>query len=298
MRTNRSRIAIALMGSALLSIALTGGIAAQSPEATDHALVGTWIVATGDDAASDASDLYVVHADGTVTDVPIDGPVGVGSWLADGDRGATITLLSPLSDDEGGFAGHRVARGTVDVSEDGASLTGAFSVELTSGADGTTGQLGHIDIVGQRVVAEAPAEAVPTTATPLTPAPRSTTDCAGQPVLLTQGRSEFRLTGDCPDVRVEGTDIDVFAQDVGTLLVVGNENEVRANAVSSATLQGRDNDLSARSVGALVILGNSNEAIVLGPIDSVVIDGSRNEVVGRPIGSVVSNGRFNDIGRR
>jgi hypothetical protein len=210
-----------------------------------------------------------------------------------------VTILTPQSDEEGLFSGHRVARGDVEVAPDGASFTGRFTVELATGTDGaTTGQLGSLDVTGQRVIAEAPVEAEPVEATPLTPGPRSSTDCAGQPVVLAHHRSEFRLTGDCPSVRVEGNDMDVLARDIGTLTVVGRGNEVRASAVTSATLQGRGNEIAARSVGELVIIGNSNDAEVRGPIDSVVVDGSRNDVTGRPLGAVVNNGRFNDFSRR
>lgn len=300
MRRMRSRSIVAMASSVVLSLVVTGGAVAQGSMADDHPLVGTWVVATDAEASSTGTDLYLVHADGTVTDVTPDGPAGVGSWLPEGDRGAIVTILSPQSDEDGVFTGHRIARGGIEVADDGATFAGTFTVELAVGAEGaSTGQLGPLEVTGRRVVAEAPAEvAPPTTADPLTPAPRSRTDCAGQPVVLAHARADFWITGDCPDVRVEGRSIDVYAEDIGTLLIVGDDIDVRANAVGSATLQGRGNDLVARSVGELVVLGTSNDVEVRGPIESVVIDGSRNDVSGRPIGTVVSNGRFNDIGRR
>lgn len=301
MRSRWTRLVAAATISLVAGATLAGGSLAQDEVDAEHPIVGTWLVVPADEVPPGSAELFVVGADGSVSELTEAGS-GAGSWLPEGESGAIVTVLFPQTDRQGAFVGVRTVRGSLEVGADGDSFDGLVTSELSAGADGSTGQLAPRAVSGTRVIAEAPE--IPTgtpgeaVVEPLVPQPRNTTDCAGRPVLIERSLSEFRLTGDCPEVTVTGTSIDVYAQDIGVLEVRGTGNDVNAREVSSALLSGRGNDLVARSVGKLTITGNSNDADVRGPIDEVIIDGSRNDVRGRPVGSVVSNGRFNDIERR
>jgi hypothetical protein len=119
----RARLIAAAVSSALLAtMIIPASTLAQETDASAHPLVGSWVVVTGAGEPSDGADLYVVHADGTVTDVTAGGIAGVGSWLPSSDVGSVVTILTPQSDEEGLFSGHRVARGDVEVAPDGDSF--------------------------------------------------------------------------------------------------------------------------------------------------------------------------------
>lgn len=117
----------------------------------DSPIVGAWLIDVGNDAGT-APTTAVFHADGTYLQTD-SGGVGVGSWEATGPNTGALTFTVYDAEDAGGFSSATV-RATAKTSEDGASLTGTFTLEQIS-VDGTsTGQMGPLTATGTRIEIE------------------------------------------------------------------------------------------------------------------------------------------------
>ena len=135
------------------------------------------------------------------------------------------------------------------------------------------------------------------TAQPTAPGSSLDTDCGdGDSILLNEPGVDYRLTGDCAEVVVEGTDIDVDAEGIGSLILRGDDNDIDARAVGSIEVSGQDNDVSVDSVGSVVLTGNGNDVDSNGDVGSVAFNGNDNSVdADGQVGPVTDNGSDNEV---
>jgi hypothetical protein len=136
----RRRLAVIAALAAVLLSALAAVPAAIAQEETGHPLIGAWIfIATADPDAE--PDLITFGADGNVL-IGFLGGLAVGTWSPSGASRGDLTAVWPHSE-EPGYLGIGIARGSLEVSADGETVTGAFTNEYPTGSGATTGQLGR-----------------------------------------------------------------------------------------------------------------------------------------------------------
>ena len=157
MRTLR----LALAGTVILALlgGLGGVVVAQYEE---HPAVGGWVNNQAPDDPGNPPALTTFHADGTVRDWTVnDG--GVGVWEPTGERGLASTMLYPLVDPEAGFVGVNTVRIIGEVSEDGQTVSGTYTVEFPTGPEGAfppPGQYGPAEWIATRILVEPQGEPV------------------------------------------------------------------------------------------------------------------------------------------
>ncbi len=141
-----------------------------------------------------------------------------------------------------------------------------------------------------------------TSAPPAPPAPSPSEgdptvaeDCDGRSLLLTSGSPSLAFSGECAEVRVEGSDLVVtgagasvavleLAGDrivlsvggAGALVITGNDTAITAGDVSQLTIRGDRNEVTADSITGLSLQGNDNT--VRGAGSLVDDQGARNRV--------------------
>lgn len=156
---------------------------------------------------------------------------------------------------------------------------------------------------------EAPVSVSPeptgTAATGGTPSPAATAstpegvaDCGGAAYTVTSGSSATVIVGDCPELRVEGSDlaVDASGASVGSLDTSGDRISVRAADLGQLTIQGNGVAVTAATVGALTASGDGNEVTVSGDVGSATVRGNGNTVSAARVGAVVLEGSNNSIG--
>jgi hypothetical protein len=149
----------------LLSAAIVAGPVAsaqdESTAAAEHPIVGAWIIS--DPGTDDPPDILTVGAGGTLTDAGPEG-TGYGVWVPTGEASADATFLLGFSDPQAGFLGYSVFRTSVEVSADGQTLSGSYTIEpppeMAEAFGIPVGQLGPGEVTGQRVVVEPMGETV------------------------------------------------------------------------------------------------------------------------------------------
>ncbi|MCR2814410.1 DUF3060 domain-containing protein [Microbacterium jiangjiandongii] len=154
-----------------------------------------------------------------------------------------------------------------------------------------------IDTDGAQRVTVEPSSAAPApsaSADVATPAPDG--DCGGLAVTVSAGR-DLRLRGDCPQVTVSGTEVEIDLRGavVGELLIDGDRHDVEAGDVTDLRVSGQDNDIEASAVGSLDIAGDRNEIDVRGDVGPVMVNGNDNEVDAAALGAVTDSGDRNVI---
>jgi uncharacterized cupredoxin-like copper-binding protein len=165
MRRVRAPLVIA---AAIILAATAIGTAVRAQEegaaASEHPLLGSWIVDATPTVADDGPELETFHLEGSVRGV---GPQGatVGSWEPTGARSADVTLVGPFTDPESGaFVGLGIVRGSIEVAEDGQTFTGTYTFEppaaFAAAVGIAEGQLGPSDVSGMRIAVEPMGEAV------------------------------------------------------------------------------------------------------------------------------------------
>ena len=123
---------------AIGGLAVGGGATAQDATpvaATQHPLVGAWLLDSDVDDPANALEVDIATADGGWIAVEPDGAVQLGAWAGSGDQTADLTLWSGVPAEEGG--GMFIVRASIDVAEDGQSFTAEYTFEVV-GADGAT----------------------------------------------------------------------------------------------------------------------------------------------------------------
>ena len=129
---------------------------AQDTPTQGHPLVGTWLADTDPDAADNALDTFVFSADGGYAQSEAGGGSLLGAWEATGERTATLTAVGAEGDGEGANVGSITIRASIEVSDDGASFTAVYTLEVVQ-PDGTgSGEAGPGIATGDRLVVEAP----------------------------------------------------------------------------------------------------------------------------------------------
>lgn len=149
----------------------------------------------------------------------------------------------------------------------------------------------------RRVLPASPSAAAPSAAAPSASAqPAPDGDCGGLPVTLSAGR-DLRLQGDCPQVTITGTEVevDLTGATVDEIVVEGDRHDVDAGGISTLRVSGQDNDIEATTIASLEIMGDRNELDVGGEAGTVVVDGNDNEVDAGALGSVDDRGERNVI---
>ena len=146
--------AVVLLG--VLAVGRSVGTAAQDAApgpAAGHPLVGSWLLDTDADDPGNPPSVAAVGADGTYVEVDVDG-AAVGAWEATGERTASLTLVFPIPDGQGGFAGTGKVRGSIEVDAAGDTLTATATFELVGPDGASQGEFGPIRVTGERIVVE------------------------------------------------------------------------------------------------------------------------------------------------
>jgi len=146
------RASITAMTIMLMLVAFAPAALAQDQE---HPMVGSWVKDPAPDDPANQNDLTVFNADGTILDFAQPQP-GVGSWVPTEDGGFAATSVYPLVDPEAGFLGYITARLVGQVSEDGQTMSGTYTIEFPSEPAGMfpPGEYGPADWTASRVAVE------------------------------------------------------------------------------------------------------------------------------------------------
>jgi hypothetical protein len=162
----RVRPILAIAAALVLAVAATSSavVAQDGRGARDHPILGSWMVDATPTVADDAPELVSFHAEGSVRSVGSQGPT-VGTWERTGRRSADVTVAAPFSDPQtGAFMGFGWFRGSLEVSQDGQSFTGTYTLEppavLAQALGIPEGQLGPSELSGERIPVEPMGEAV------------------------------------------------------------------------------------------------------------------------------------------
>jgi hypothetical protein len=116
-------------------------------------LVGNWAIDA--EGQGTPTDVVAFHADGTVTDVENDGSVELGGWEATGPTTANVTLRGSDNDENGQLTGTAVIRVSLEVSADGNSVTGQYTIEFRDSSGTSSGEAGPAPVTGTRLTVEA-----------------------------------------------------------------------------------------------------------------------------------------------
>jgi len=125
------RRAAAIPTSIVLALAaLTPGVLADQHEGSaEHPIVGTWVIESSPEDTANSLELGVFGAGGTMVNIG-DGVTWAGSWEPTDEDSIVGTFHSLANDPEAGFGGLVTVRFSGDVSEDGQSFVGTFTVEI------------------------------------------------------------------------------------------------------------------------------------------------------------------------
>lgn len=126
-----------------------------------HPLVGLWLVDNDPESDTDVPENVSFSSDGTIVDVN-GAEVTLGVWEATGPSTANAMFSQYFADDEDNYDGGYTVRVMVEVSADGTSFTGQYTVELLNPDGTTSGQAGPATVNATKVVVEAPGTPVMT----------------------------------------------------------------------------------------------------------------------------------------
>ncbi len=139
----------------MASVMIGGGhfAAAQEVLPADHPARGSWNVTSNPGDAEYHPRMAILSADGGVLVVSGEKLTGVGAWEPTGETTAAVTYTMVTNG-----PGQIVTRASIEVSPDGASFSGTFTLEVVVDPVGgiTSGELGPGTLTGTRMVAEAP----------------------------------------------------------------------------------------------------------------------------------------------
>ncbi len=157
----RLRSTIAVLASVPLLLAAMAPAALAQYEGDPN--VGTWVIDAEVDNPDNALSLSTLNADGTLRDRTADG-TGAGVWEPTGENGLEATILYQLVDPEGTFFGFVTVRTSGEVSEDGQTTSGTYTIEfpdgLPAGMFPPAGEYGPADFTGTKVSVESIGETV------------------------------------------------------------------------------------------------------------------------------------------
>jgi hypothetical protein len=179
------RLSVLFLASAvvLLGFTLDGRLPATAQEGTPvamagHPIVGAWVVdtsaedPTGPQEATVAPNVSVFTDEGLVVNTAPGGGSDVGAWEATSARGAALTFVGLIAEED--FAGTIIIRATVELDATGDSFSGPYSYTVVA-ADGTVVDAGRDMVSATRITVE-PVEAE---GTPLAAIPTWMPEAAG-----------------------------------------------------------------------------------------------------------------------
>jgi hypothetical protein len=147
---------VMLLGAGLLAVA-SGALAQDDTEG--HPLVGGWLVISDTSDPTGVPETVVFHDDGTLVNVSPGEEEGegqevtLGVWEPTGERTANILFTSPFSP-EMGEVGAFTVRASLEVSEDGNSFSGQYTIAVT-GIPEAEGEYGPETVTATRITVEA-----------------------------------------------------------------------------------------------------------------------------------------------
>jgi hypothetical protein len=151
------RLTLAAVAALVMALPMGPAVLAQAQATDADPIVGTWAtdVSPSDGAGPDG--LTVFLPGGVVLDLR-GGTVGAGTWSATGANSADVTIASPAGDPGADFAGFVTIRASVEVSDDGQTFSGTYTLEFPAGLSESSGlpagELGPGDVTGQKVALE------------------------------------------------------------------------------------------------------------------------------------------------
>ncbi len=93
-------------------------------------------------------------ADGIFIEHDYDGSVAIGAWEATGASSAALTFVEHSPDGQGGYSFMITIRATIDVSPDGQSFTGQYTIDASGNQGAPQGEYGPGTVSGTRIVVE------------------------------------------------------------------------------------------------------------------------------------------------
>jgi hypothetical protein len=122
-------------------------------------------------------------------------------------------------------------------------------------------------------------------------------DCAGGPVVLDAGSASLTIRGECPDVQVNGTglQIDASQADIARLTASGERIVLVLGRVGEATLRGNDIRATATEITAFTVQGDRNTLTASDSVGSVSFRGNDNGVRAASVGPVSDEGDRNSV---
>jgi hypothetical protein len=157
------RSSVAVLATVALALAAISPIVVAQDDAATHPLVGAWVLDSTPDDPSDAVDLVVFGAGGTLVSLGAQGPTA-GSWEPTGERTVAVTFHGLAFAPDGGFGGLFTVRASGEVAEDGQTFTATYTVEppaaMAQMIGAPEGQLGPGEVTGQRIGVEPMGETV------------------------------------------------------------------------------------------------------------------------------------------
>ena len=125
----------------------------ESASTEGHPLVGAWILTIAEDPDGLPS-LVAFSSDGIYQESDQDGAAGYGAWQATGPTSAALTFVTLSPVPEGEFGGSATIRATIEVSADGQTFTGSFTIEFTGVEGIPEGEFGPGTATGTRIAVE------------------------------------------------------------------------------------------------------------------------------------------------
>jgi hypothetical protein len=157
------RSGVAVLATLALALgAISPAVVAQE-DAAEHPIVGAWVLDSTPDDPSDAVDLVVFNAGGTLVSLSAEGPAA-GSWEPTGERTADVTFHGLALGPDGDFGGLFTIRSSGEVAEDGQTFTATYTVEppaaMAQMLGMPEGQFGPGQVTAQRIAVEPMGEPV------------------------------------------------------------------------------------------------------------------------------------------
>ena len=153
------RVIAFLLSLVLMLVAFSATALAQYEE---HPNVATWIGLGPEGESGDPIAITTIAADGTARDWTPNGP-GIGTWEPTGERSFKTTFMYPISDPEAGFVGIVTLRIVGEVSMDGQTATGVYTLGFLDGPEGAfppAGEYGPVEFTSIRMANESIGETV------------------------------------------------------------------------------------------------------------------------------------------
>jgi hypothetical protein len=162
MRRLTTASSILVIGLLALAVAAPAAFA-QEQAMSDQPIVGAWVVHPFPGDPTQVS-LMVFGPGGTIVTTDQGGAPGLGTWTASGDQTFDLTFDQPNAGPDGTFLGITTIRASGEVSEDGQSFTGTWTLELPEALAGMmgvpAGELGPGEVTAERISAEPMGESV------------------------------------------------------------------------------------------------------------------------------------------